>query len=63
MKIQKPEIEFIKFDAQDIIVTSGEPGSRLTMPYAHQDPVYDTTEKSLTKAYGGLNWNTFTPNQ
>lgn len=46
-KMIKPEIEFIKFNTQDVITTSG--GTKL--PNFQQPPVQDDTNKSLTYDY------------
>ena len=57
-KLLKPEIEFVKFDAQDVITTSGD--SKVNKSISNWDvsnPVKDDTEKSLTKAYSNLDWN------
>lgn len=60
MKImQKPEIEFIKYECRDVITTSGGPEeSLLNFPSNGDDAIPDTTnDKSLSKAFGQVNWN------
>ncbi len=52
-KMLKPEIEFIRFNTQDIITTSGE--SKLKN--FKGTPVVDDTDKSLNQNYGG--WTGF----
>ena len=61
-KMLKPEIEFVKFNAEDIITTSGEAGpvSDPSKNLFSKDPSNietDNTNKSLTKSFTGLSWN------
>ena len=57
-KMQKPEIEFIKYECRDVITTSGGPEeSLLNFPPHDDDPSLDTYDKSLSKAFGKVNWN------
>ncbi len=51
-KMMKPEMDFIKFSAEDVITTSG--GSKLA---GFETPaVEDDTSKSLNKDYGEVFW-------
>ena len=52
-KLMRPEMDFIKFSAEDVITTSG--GSKLA---GYKSPaVDDDTLKSLNKDYGEVFWN------
>ena len=52
-KLMRPEMDFIKFSAEDVITTSG--GSKLD---GFETPaVEDDTKKSLNQDYGEVFWN------
>ena len=52
-KFMRPEMNFIKFSAEDVITTSGD--SKLD---GFKSPaVEDDTSKSLNKDYGEVSWN------
>ena len=55
-KMIKPEIELVRFDAEDVITTSADP-SRI--PLNHQDnPTTPTTEDpSQSQDYQNIGWN------
>ena len=54
-KLLKPEIEFIKFDSQDVITTSGgDTYNTGTDQYTNTDD-----NQKNTKDYGGLEWNIY----
>ena len=60
-KLEKPEIEFIKFDAQDVITTSGDPSKvGKDQSWNVTKAAEDDTEKSLTTDYDNLAWNNIT---
>ena len=52
-KLMRPEMDFIKFSAEDVITTSGD--SKLA---GFKSPaVEDDTSKSLNQDYGDVSWN------
>ena len=53
-KMLKPEIEFIRFNAEDVITTSGEPSKLAGFTKPAQ---MDNTEKSTSTDWTGLGWN------
>ena len=63
MEIIKPEIEFIKFNAKDIIATSVEgPSDDPSKNSLNDNPAdiqTDETSKSLTKDFFGISWNKY----
>ena len=59
-KLLKPEIEFVKFDAQDVITTSGGGDQSKLAKFKLPAENDDTNGKSLTKAYNNLAWNNIT---
>ena len=59
-KMSKPEIEFIRFDTEDVITTSTTPdpvGDPSKLVKFAQPPVLDDTLKSTTFEFIGLEWN------
>ena len=60
-KMSKPEIEFIRFDSEDVITTSTTPdpvGDPSKLVKFVSPPVLDETLKSTTFEFVGLEWNT-----
>ena len=60
-KMVKPEIEFIRFNAEDVITTSGgDPSEYLftsPVPIQNNELLDDTNGKSTSKDWTGLGWN------
>ena len=59
-KLLKPEIEFVKFDAQDVITTSGGDDPSKLAKFKSPAIEDDTNGKSLTTDYDNLAWNNIT---
>ena len=55
-KMSKPEIEFIRFDTEDVITTSTTSDPSKLVKFVG-DPVIDDTLKSTTTEFVGLTWN------
>ena len=56
-KMLKPEIEFIRFNAEDVITTSGDPSMVMYKDKNYNNPLTDTTDKSLDQGWTGLAFN------
>lgn len=59
-KMSKPEIEFIRFDTEDVITTSTTPdpvGDPSQLVKFVSPPVLDETLKSTRTDFVGLTWN------
>ena len=59
-KMSKPEIEFIRFDTEDVITTSTTPdpvGDPSKLDKFVSPPLLDDTLKSTRTDFVGLTWN------
>ena len=58
-KFEKPEIELVRFDAEDIITTSADP-NKVPLDDKGRPVVPETDDPSLSTDFHNVSWN-FTP--